>query len=109
GVLGEGAVAGQQCQGEVGVGARLFQGAVRLDDLRDVRRQVGGGAADQLKDLGMELGTAHGNRTSASGDGDPLRMVGSREEGAKDRRLNRSPPPTGSGVTRLAKDLALFP
>ena len=48
-----------QVQGEVGLGAGLFQGAVHFDDLRHVRRQEGGRAADQFEDMCMNLAGTH--------------------------------------------------
>ena len=52
--LGQGDVLGDEGEGEVGLAAGRFEGAVRLDHLAHVRRQEGGRAADQFEEVGVE-------------------------------------------------------
>src|SRR5262249_42672599 len=80
--LGQPDVLRDKRQREVGLRAGLFEGAVCLDDLGDVRRQEGGRAADQFQNVGVEAGGGHMRRAFPGG--------GEYSPALKDRANNQS-------------------
>src|SRR5262249_12671589 len=57
--FGQADVLRHQVEGQIGLGALLLHRPVQFDDIGHVRRQVGGGTADQLKHLCVELAAVH--------------------------------------------------